>query len=131
MITNRSHLEMAENLMRGFVSPVFSKRLVTMNKEKLEGLEVAKVRTYGLLVGASNVIGGMMHKFSIPLSNFEIVHVERSSILKTANVSEFCFLLEANLYYLDALHNLNKDFPLAPTKEKKIAICCSSIRWVY
>ena len=118
LLTDRSHLEIAENLISGGVSSVFSKRLATMNNKYLEGFDETEAGTYGFLVDANNLYGGIMKNFPLPLSKFEIVDVELSTIIKTANDPEIGFVLEVDLDYPDALHNMNKDFPLAPTKEK-------------
>ena len=118
LLTDLSHLEMADNLIRGGVSSVFSKRSPTMNNKYLEGFDETKARTYGFRVDANNLYGGIMQKFPLPLSEFEIVDVELSTILKTANDSEVGFVLEVDLNYPDAHHNMHKDFPLAPMKEK-------------
>ena len=118
LLTDRSHLEIAENLIGGGVSSVFSKRLATMNNKYLEGFDETKAGTYGFLADANNLHGGIKQKPPLPLSEFEIVDVELSTILKTANDSENGFVLEVDLDYPDALHNMHKDFPLAPTKKK-------------
>ena len=89
-----------------------------MNNNYLEGFDETKAGTYGFLVDANNFYGGIMQKFPLPLSEFEIVDVELSTILETANDSEIGFVLEVDLDYPDAPHNLHKDLPLAPTKEK-------------
>ena len=44
--------------------------------------------------------------------------VKLSTILKTANDSEIGFVFQVDLDDPDALHNMHKGFPLAPTKEK-------------
>ena len=62
---------------------------------------------------ANNLYGGIMQKFPLPLSEFEIMDVELSTILETANHSEIGFILEVDLDHTDALHNMHKDFPLA------------------
>ena len=118
LLTDRSHLEMAENLIRWGVSSVFSKRLATMKNKYMEGFDEAKARTYGFLVDTNHLYGGIVQKFPLPLSEFEIVDVELSTILNTANDSELGFVLEVDLDYPDALHNMHKDFPPAPTKKK-------------
>ena len=118
MLTDRSGLEMAENLIRRFVSSVFPKRLATTNKKYLEGFDETKARTYAFLVDATNLNGGIMQQIPLPLSEFEIVDVELSTNLKTPNDSGIGFVLEVNLDYPDALHNMHKDFPMAPTKKK-------------
>ena len=89
-----------------------------MNKKYLEGFDETKARTYGFLVDANNLHGGVMQKFPLPLREFEIVDVELSTILKTANDSEIGFVLDVDFDHPDALHNMHKDFPLAPTKGK-------------
>ena len=63
LLTDRSHLEMAENMIRGGVSLVFSKYLATVNKY-LKRFDGTKARTYGFLVDAKNLSGGIMQKFS-------------------------------------------------------------------
>ena len=97
---------------------MFSEPLATMNNKYLEGFSETKARTDGFLVDANNLYGGIMQKFPLPLREFEIVDVELSTFLKTANDSEFGFVLGVELDYFDALHNIHKDFPLAPTKKK-------------
>ena len=59
-----------------------------------------------------------MQSFSLAFSHFGIVDVDHSSIHKIANDSEIYFVLEVDLDYIEALHNMHKDFPLAPTIEK-------------
>ena len=49
-----------------------------MNNKYLEGFDETKATTYGLLVDANNLYGGIMQKFPLPLSDFEIVDVEVS-----------------------------------------------------
>ena len=118
LLTDRSHLEMAENLIRRGVSSVFSKRLATMNNKYLEWFDETKPTTYGLLLNANNLYGGNIQNFPLPLSEFEIVDVELSSILLTANDSGIGFVLEVDLDYPDDLHTKREDFALAPTKDK-------------
>ena len=88
---------------------MFSKRLATMNNKYLERFAETKARTYGLLVDTNNLYGGIMQKFSLPLSYFEIVGIGLSWILKTANYSEIGFVLKIDLDYPDALHSLHKN----------------------
>ena len=83
LLTDRSHLEVAENLIRGGVSLVFSKRLATINNKYLEGFDETKAGRYGFLVDANNLYGGILQKFPLPLNEFEIVDVELSTILST------------------------------------------------
>ena len=118
LLTERSHLELAENLIRKGAFSVFWKRLATMNNKYQEGFNETKGRTYGLLVDANDLYGGIMHKFPLPLSHFEILNVELGTILKTENDRKIGFVIEVDLDYPDALHNIHTDITVAPTKEK-------------
>ena len=118
LMTDRMQLEMAENLIRGGVSSIFSKRLATMNNSYLDSFDDSKAISYGLLLDANNLYGGIMQNFPLPLGNFQIVDVELSEILSTDKESDVGYVLEVDLDYPDCLHNMHKDFPLAPTKEK-------------
>ena len=107
LLTDRSRLKMDENLINGGVSSVFSKSLATMNKY-LEGFDETKARTYGFLVDANNLYAGILQNFPLPLGEFEIVDIELSTVLKTANYSELGFVLEIDLDYPYYLHNMHK-----------------------
>ena len=59
-----------------------------------------------------------MEKFPLPLKDFQIdTNTQLSEILATSNESSVGYILEVDINYPDMLHNLHKDFPLAPTKE--------------
>ena len=119
LLTDREHLEMAENLIRGGVASVFSKRLSTMNNQYLSCYDEMKASTYGIMLDANNLYGGIMEKFPLPLKDFHMdSNTQLSEVLSTSNDSSVGYILEVDLEYPDALHNLHKDFPLAPTKEK-------------
>ena len=119
LLTDREHLEIAENLIRGGVASVFSKRLSTMNNKYLSCYDEMKASTFGIMLDANNLYGGIMEKFPLPLKDFELdTETNLNAILSTANESSVGYILEVDLDYPDSLHNLHKDFPLAPTKEK-------------
>ena len=126
LLTNREHLEMAENLIRGGVASVFSKRLATMNNEYLTTYDELKATTSAIMLDANNLYGGIMEKFPLPLKDFAMdTETQLSTILATPNESAVGYVLEVDLEYPDSLHNLHKDFPLAPTKEKVETDCLS------
>ena len=119
LLTDREHLEIAENLIRGGVASVFSKRLAVMNNEYLSSYDEMKAKTYGIMLDANNLYGGIMEKFPLPLKDFAIDNQSSlDTILNTSNESPIGYILEVDLDYPDSLHNLHKDFPLAPTKER-------------
>ena len=118
LLTDREHLEIAENLIRGGVASVFSKRLSTMNNKYLSCYDEMKASTFGKMLDANNFYGGIMEKFPLPLKDFELdTETNLNAILSTANESSVEYILEVDLDYPDFLHILHKGFPLAPTKE--------------
>ena len=116
MITDRSHLKMAKNLIPGDLFSVFK----AFGYDEQQIPDEATARTYGLLVDANNVHGGFLQKFLLPLSDFESMDVELSSFFKAANNSEVGVVLEVVLDYSDALHNMQKDFPVAPREKMSL-----------
>ena len=119
LLTDRSHLEMVENMIRGGVSSVFDKRLFKANNRHLDDHNNGEYDTYGVLLDANNLYGGVMEKLPLPLNSFETVqNINLSKILETSNDSEEGYILEVDLHYPDKLHDGHEDFPLAPTKER-------------
>ena len=119
LLTDRSHLEMVENMIRGGVASVFDKRFFKANNRYVAQHNYNDYNTYGVLLDANNLYGGIMEKFPLPLNSFEIVpDINLNKILETPNDSEEGYILEVDLHYPDRLHDSHEDFPLAPTKEK-------------
>ena len=119
LLTNREHLEMVENMIRGGVSSVFEKRYLKANNPYLQSFDPNKEETYGVLVDANNLYGGIMEKFPLPLNQFQtLTEFDIRSILNTPNDADFGYILEVDLHYPDILHDDHRDFPLAPTKEE-------------
>ena len=120
LLTNREHLEVAENLIRGGISSVFAKRKFEANNKYLPTYNSSQKQTFGLFIDANNLYGGIMEKFPLPLKNFVLKRegeVDLQEILNTPNDSPVGYVLEVDLHYPDHLHDLHTDFPLAPTKE--------------
>ena len=117
LITEREHLEMVENMIRGGVSSVYEKRYLKCNNKYLDNYDPTQDETYGLLVDANNLYGGIMEKLPLPLNSFVTVNTELQHILNTSNDSSIGYILEVDLEYPDNLHDSHRDFPLAPTKE--------------
>ena len=118
LLTDRSHLQLAERLITWGVSSVFSNRLATINNKYREGFDETNAGTYSFLVDANNLFGGIM-QFPLPLSQCEIMHVELSRILKTANDSEIGFVLEVDFDYPDTLHNMHRLSSGSNEREKR------------
>ena len=117
LLTDREHLEMAENMIRGGVASIFSKRLFQANNKYLKEFNATEESSYGFLVDANNLYGGVMEKLPLPLKNFRKVNVPLEQILSTDADSSIGYILEVDLEYPDDIHDSQKDFPLAPTKE--------------
>lgn len=127
LLVDREHLDMVENLMRGGLSSVFSKRFVAANNPSIpETYDPRKPRTWIVMMDANNLYGGIMEKFFLPLGNYVLVEIgeagdaERETlnmVLNTSEDSPVGYILEVDLEYPMELHDLHKDFPLAPTKE--------------
>ena len=118
LLTEREHLEMVEDMIRGGVSSVFEKRFFKANNQYLDNCDYYDLDTYGVLLDANNLYGGIMEKFPLPLNNFQTVNTNIEQILQTPNDSDHGFIVEVDLHYPDRLHDGHEDFPLAPTKER-------------
>ena len=105
--------------MRGGVASVFAKRFFEANNEYLpNSFNPYKEHSFGLMIDANNLYGGIMKNFPLPLGNFETdTTTSLQTILETNDESSCGFILECDLENPDDLHDDHKDFPLAPTKE--------------
>ena len=117
LLTDREHLEMTENMIRGGVASVFSKRFFKANNKYQMSFNPDEESTFGFLVDANNLYGGVMEKLPLPTKDFRKVNVTLEHVLQTPIDSPVGYILEVDLEYPDALHDLQEDFPLAPTKE--------------
>ena len=98
-LTDRQHLKMAENMIRGGVAWVFDKKFFKANNRYVAE---HNYNTYGVLLDANRLYGGIMEKFPLPINSLETVqgyNLER--ILATTNDSEYGFFLEVDLHYPD------------------------------
>ena len=88
--------------------------------------------TYGFMVDANNLYGGVMQTHKLPARHFETigVRIERNNqengnenfmsideILVILDDSDYCYIVEIDLKYPQLLHESHRDYPLAPTKE--------------
>ena len=117
LLTCREMLDMTENLTRGGVSSVYSKRLAIANNKFLPNYNPDKPSTFIIFIDANNLYGGIMEKRCLPLKNFEWVNVNVEEVLSTPDDAQCGYILEVDLEYPDYLHEEHSDFPLAPTKD--------------
>ena len=120
LLTDREHLEMAENLIRRGISSVFAKRNFEANNKYFPTHDPSAKQTFGFFIDANNLYDGIMERFPLPLKNFVLKkegEIDLHEILNTPDDSPIGFILEVDLHYPEHLHDLHADFPLAPTKE--------------
>ena len=118
LLQEREHLDLAENFVRGGIASVFTTRHFQANNKYLDDYDPTERSTYGLMIDANNLYGGIMTNYSLPLGEYELLNeFDLDEILNTSDKSLYGFILEVDLAYPEELHNSHSDFPLAPTKE--------------
>ena len=133
LLTDRDHLDMVEKMMRGGTASIFEKRQFTANNRQMnETFNSSEDTTYGFMVDANNLYGGVMQTHKLPARHFETIGVrnERNNqenedensmsieeILATPDDSDYGYIVEIDLKYPQLLHESHRDYPLAPTKE--------------
>ena len=135
LLTEREHLDMVENRIRGGVSSVFAKRLCKANNKFMPDYKQKQQSTFILIIDANNLYGETMEKFPLPISTFEkfeksewTYEIEREvlqRILNTPDDNDVGFFVEVDLIYPDELHDLHSYFSLAPRKESIDALWLS------
>ena len=121
LVTNREHLEVAENLIRGGFSSVFAKPNFEASNKFLLTHETSAKQTFGLFIDANTFYGGIMEKNPLPLKNFVLKtqgEINLHEILSTADDSSIGSILEVDLRFPERLHDFHSDFPLASTKDE-------------
>ena len=122
LLSDRRHLEMVENMMRGGTASVFHSRFFKANNKECPDFNPDQHSTYGFMIDANNLYGGVMQTEKLPIRNFELIeHIEDevivNQILDMTEDSLIGFILEVDLEYPEELHDDHQDYPLAPTKE--------------
>ena len=99
--------------MRGGVVSVFAKRLFEANNEYLPNtFNPYKEHSFGLMIDANNLCGGIMKTFPLPLGDFESDSTTKlQTILDKTDESRWGFIVEYDLEYPDHLHDDHRDFP--------------------
>ena len=133
LLMDRDHLDMVEKMMRGGIVSIFEKRQFTANNRQMnETFNASEDTTYGFMVDANNLDGGVMQTHKLPARYFETIGArnERNNqenedensmsieeILATPDDSDYGYFVEIDLKYPQLLHESHRDYPLAPTKE--------------
>ena len=83
LLSDRRHLEMAENLMRGGTASVFHSRFFKANNKETPDFNPDQPSTYGFMIDANNLYGGVMQTEKLPVRNCELIeHMEDEVIVK-------------------------------------------------
>ena len=70
LFTEREHLDMVEPAIRGCVTTVFESRHFKANNRYLPGFNSKETSTFGLMVDANNLYGGVMQEEMLPVGDF-------------------------------------------------------------
>ena len=73
LLTDLDHLEMVEAVVRGGVASVFDKKLFKANNRYVADHKYNDYSTYGVLLDANVLYGGIIENFPLPLNEFETV----------------------------------------------------------
>ena len=105
---------MIENNIRGGISTI-NHRLFTANNKYLSDFDPKMPSSYIMYVDANNLYGkGMSEK--LPTGSFKWLSkeaVDDFNIQETDAEGETCYILDVNLEYPKAIHDLHNDYPLA------------------
>ena len=118
---------MVENLIRGAVSSVYSKRLCRVINKFHPDYKPKNISSFIIMIDPKNLKRGKMEKFPLPLCEFELFDKSEwtddnaqeilHQILITPDDDEIGYIVEVELCYPNSLLDLHSDFPLASTKE--------------
>ena len=100
LLTKREHLGIVENMIRGGLASVYDERYFKANIKYMENYDSALKSTFGFMVDANNLYGGIMKTEHLPVDDFLLVEVSLEQVLNTPTDSPIV-----------------TDFPIAPTKE--------------
>ena len=117
LLEEREHLDMAENLMRGGMSSVYSSRLFKANNKYLQDFDETVESSFGFTIDSNNLYGGIMQTCCLPIGDFELVEMPLSELLQTPEDSPYGFIVGVDLEYPPELHDIQSDYQLAPTRE--------------
>ena len=71
LLNDREQQELVENIIRGGVAFAFDKKYLKANKMYVTEQNYKDYNTYGVLLDANSLYGGIMEKFPQPLNEFE------------------------------------------------------------
>ena len=107
--------EMIENGLRGGMTQCSYKKVEANNKYMNEDFDKSKPSSYISYLDANNLYGLAMCK-KLPYDNFKWHYnkIDEQKILNYTDYDEIGYIMEVDLEYPKEIHDLHKDYPLAP-----------------
>ena len=114
-IHNRDMYEMIENGLRGGMTQYTYKKVEAHNKYMKEQCDETKPSSYISYLDANNLYGLAMCK-KLPYDNFQWHYTQNTEnkVMKYTDDDEVGYILEVDLEYPEEIHDLHKDYPMAP-----------------
>ena len=107
--------EMIENGLRGGMTQCSFKKVEADNKDMNEDYDKSKPSSYISYLDANNLYGLAMCK-KLPYADFKWYYgrMDEKRVMKYSDDDDIGYILEVDLDYPKELHDLHKDYPLAP-----------------
>ena len=117
LLTNREHLEIVENMIRGGLASVYDERYFKVNSKYIENYDTALESIFGFMLDANKLYGGVMKIQHLPVDDFLPMEVPLEQVFNTPTDSPIGDILEVDLTKPHNIRDLHLDFFFAPTKE--------------
>ena len=119
-----------EKGLRGGISYI-AKRYAKANNKYMNDYDSNKPSTFITYLDKNNLYGWTMSEY-LPYGEFNwLKNVDKFDVNSINEKSEIGYFLEVDLEYLDELHELHNDYPLAPQKcavsSDMLSKCCKKI----
>ena len=93
LLINRENLEIVENMIKGGLASVYDERCFKAKNKYLENYDSALESTFGFMVDANNLCGGIMKTEHLPVGDFLLVEVALEQVLNTPTDSPIGYIL--------------------------------------
>ena len=114
-IHNKDMYEMIEKGLRGGMTQCAHKKVEANNKYMNEQYDLSKPSSYISYLDANNLYGLAMSK-KLPFENFNwyFSRMDEKKVLSYSDDDDKGYILEVDLEYPEELHDLHRDYPIAP-----------------
>jgi hypothetical protein len=117
LITDIEILNMIEEMKRGGLCAVGSKRHVKVNNKYLSNYDKKKISNFLLYLDANNLYGWAMSQF-LPFRNLRFCDDTLEQILNTPDNASEGYIVKCDLVFPVELHDKFKEFPPCPESTK-------------